>query len=79
MDDPTKTSIRRTIGSAQGLDQVSVLRPSSMPVLDLQQVKASDLLGEVAKSRIMEAAHDFLRQQGQLDQFDFSLSFSLSW
>lgn len=74
-----RSGIRRTIGSVEG-SRVEVLRPTEKPTLELESVKASDLVGEVAKSRILSAAHDFLLEQGVGDEaFDFSLSFSLSW
>lgn len=78
-DERKSAGIRRTIGSVEGR-RVEVLRPTERPVLELEAVKANDLVGEVAKSRILSAAHDFLREQGIGDEaFDFSLSFSLSW
>jgi hypothetical protein len=78
-DERKTTGIRRSVGSLEGR-RVDVLRPAERPVLELERVTANDLVGEVAKSRILGAAHDFLREQGLADEaFDFSLSFSLSW
>lgn len=79
MADARKSGIRQSIGSMQA-EQIEALRPTARPILELEAVKPNDLAGEVAKSRILAAANDFLREQGLAEAgFDFSLSFSLSW
>lgn len=77
--DARKSGIRQSIGTMQA-EQLEALRPTTRHTLELEAVKANDLMGEVAKSRILAAAHDFMREQGVTEAgFDFSLSFSLSW
>lgn len=66
---------RRSIGDVKAMD----LRPTVKPALELRDIQSADLLGEVAKSKILAAANEFMRENELAWTVDFSLSFSLSW
>jgi hypothetical protein len=69
------------IGGGGAESQPELVRPSSLPSLSLKAVPLPDLQAEVAKSRIVEAAHSYLTDVVGLKAIDvdFGLTFGLSW